>query len=61
MDLTGAQLKTLLEKQFDGGNGILQVSSGFTYTCTASAAVNSKVSAMALNGVPIAAGQRPTA
>ncbi len=53
MTLTGAQIKALLEKQFDGGNGILQISNGFTYTFSASAAVNSKISAMVLNGSPI--------
>ena len=37
MTLTGAQIETLLEQQFDGcgtqnANRILQVSAGFTYT-----------------------------
>jgi 5'-nucleotidase len=53
MTLDGAQIKALLEKQFDGGIGILQISNGFTYTYSASAAVNNKVSAMMLNGSPI--------
>jgi 5'-nucleotidase len=30
--MTGMQIKRVLEQQFQGGNGILQVSKGFTYT-----------------------------
>jgi 5'-nucleotidase len=66
--LTGAQLKTLLEQQFSvnslaspGSVGttarsaptILQVSAGFSYTWSASAALGSKVSNMTLNGTAI--------
>ena len=55
---TGAQLKDVLEQQFVGFDGqgrqaILQVSGGFAYTYSASAAPGSKVSAMTLNGTPI--------
>ncbi|SNY51729.1 bifunctional metallophosphatase/5'-nucleotidase [Paractinoplanes atraurantiacus] len=55
---TGAQIKTVLEQQFAGFQGqttnkILQVSAGFTYTWSASAALGSKVSNLALNGTPI--------
>ncbi|MEV0896183.1 bifunctional metallophosphatase/5'-nucleotidase [Actinoplanes sp. NPDC049802] len=55
---TGAQLKNVLEQQFAGFGGqttqrILQVSSGLTYTWSASAAPGSKVNALALNGTPI--------
>ncbi len=59
MTLTGAQLKTALEQQFvgcgqpAGGQKILQVSAGFTYSWSASAACGSKVSNMQLNGVAI--------
>ncbi len=60
MTLTGAQLKTVLEQQFIGcgqttvsGQKILQVSAGFTYSWSASAAPCSKVSDMKLNGVPM--------
>lgn len=57
MSLTGAQIDTLLEQQFDnpavGQNRILQVSNGFTYTWTASAPTGDKVSNIMLNGVPI--------
>jgi 5'-nucleotidase len=40
---TGAQIEALLEQQFNGGNGVLQVSNGFTYTYTASAAPGNKI------------------
>ncbi|MEH0846055.1 bifunctional metallophosphatase/5'-nucleotidase [Micromonospora sp. CPCC 205711] len=56
--LTGAQLKSVLEQQFVGWNGqttqrILQVSAGLTYSYDSSAAAGSRVSALALNGVPV--------
>ncbi|MCU7723333.1 bifunctional metallophosphatase/5'-nucleotidase [Actinoplanes sp. KI2] len=56
--LTGAQLKDVLEQQFPGYQGqtttkILQVSNGFTYTWSGSAALGSKISNLALNGTPI--------
>lgn len=56
--LTGTQIKALLEQQFVASNGsprsvILQVSAGFTYTWTASAPANNKVSNIMLNGTPI--------
>jgi 5'-nucleotidase len=58
VSLTGAQLKAVLEQQFPGFNGqiaqrILQPSTGFTYTWSASAALGSKISNMSLNGTPI--------
>ncbi len=47
MDLTGAQIDTLLEQQFSGANEsfnkVLQVSEGFSYTWDASAPAGSKV------------------
>ncbi|GAB1689397.1 bifunctional metallophosphatase/5'-nucleotidase [Krasilnikovia sp. M28-CT-15] len=65
--LTGAQLKNVLEQQFVGFGGqttqkILQVSKGFTYTWSASAAPGSKVQDLKLDGVAIdpAAGYRVT-
>ncbi len=56
--LTGQQLKDVLEQQFVGFGGqttqkILQVSAGFTYSWSSTAAPGSKVSNLALNGVPI--------
>ncbi len=52
MDLTGAQIDTLLEQQFDnpsaGANRILQVSEGFTYTWDATAPTGSKVDAASI-------------
>lgn len=59
MTLTGAQIDTLLEQQFDnpavGQNRILQVSEGFTYTWSQSAPVGSKVdiNSIMISGVPI--------
>ncbi len=54
---TGAQIKTVLEQQrFPGASAtplVLQVSDGFTYTYSPSAAAGSRVSNMALNGTPI--------
>jgi 5'-nucleotidase len=47
MTLTGAQIEALLEQQFDnptpGRNRILQVSTGFTYEWSASAAAGDKI------------------
>ena len=34
MTLTGAQIDTVLEQQFNGGIGVLQISNGFSYTRT---------------------------
>ncbi|MET8050308.1 bifunctional metallophosphatase/5'-nucleotidase [Streptosporangium sp. NPDC005286] len=57
--LTGAQLKTVLEQQFTGGPNaqpftkILQPSSNFTYTYSASAPWGSKISAMKIDGVGV--------
>lgn len=56
--LSGAQLKDVLEQQFVGFHNqtvqrILQVSAGFSYSYTSTAAPGSRVSAMALNGTPI--------
>jgi 5'-nucleotidase len=57
MTLTGAQIKAVLEQQFNnpavGQNRILQVSNGFTYTWSQSATIGNKVSNMMLNGMPI--------
>jgi 5'-nucleotidase len=60
MTLTGAQIDTLLEQQFNGcgvqnANRILQVSNGFTYSWSASAPACSKVdpASIKLNGVMI--------
>ena len=62
MDLTGAQIDTLLEQQFSGANEsfnkVLQVSAGFSYTWDASAPAGSKVdpSTITLNGETIDPG-----
>ena len=59
MDLTGAQIDTLLEQQFEnpsaGQNRILQVSEGFTYTWSQSAPTGNKVdiASITINGAPV--------
>lgn len=63
MDLSGAQLRRLLEQQWDrpGSSSatILQVSQGFTYTWDASRPVGSRVlpGSLKLNGAPIEDGK----
>jgi 5'-nucleotidase len=63
MTLTGAQIKALLEQQFDnpavGQNRFLQVSAGFTYTWDASQPTGSKVVAgsIQIGGTPVVAEQ----
>jgi 5'-nucleotidase len=55
---TGAQIDELLEQQFrSGGNTILQVSNGFTYTWDAAAPIGSKVdfASIKIDGTPISA------
>jgi 5'-nucleotidase len=56
MTLNGAQIDALLEQQFTGGIGILQVSDGFAYTRSTGAPAGSKVSAITLNGFPVSPG-----
>jgi 5'-nucleotidase len=56
---TGAQLKEILEQQFDGyagqqnGTKFLQVSAGFTYSYDTRRPLGQRVSGLALNGTPI--------
>ncbi len=56
-DLTGDQIRRILEQQFDnpsaGQTRFLQVSHGFSYTWSDSAPVGSKIGDLMLNGVPI--------
>ena len=56
MTLNGAQLDALLEQQFTGGNGILQISEGFAYTRTDSGPAGNKVTNITLNGLAISPG-----
>jgi len=63
MDLSGAQLRRLLEQQWDrpsaSGATILQVSQGFTYTWDAGRPVGSRVvpGSLKLNGAPVEDGK----
>jgi 5'-nucleotidase len=68
MDLTGAQIKTLLNQQWSGsapsGNNsitapkILQVSAGFAYSYTGDTAATRTLGPVTLNGQPLVDGQR---
>ncbi len=53
MTLTGAQLDAVLEQQFTGANGILQISHSLTYTRHAAAGPNGRVSNLRINGLPV--------
>jgi 5'-nucleotidase/2',3'-cyclic phosphodiesterase and related esterases len=61
MTLTGAQIKQLLEQQFDnpvaGRNRILQVSSSFSYAWSPSAPAGDRVRDMRINGRPVIPSQ----
>ncbi len=61
MTLTGAQIKELLEQQFDnpvpGQNRILQVSQGFSYRWSPTAPLGQRVQAITLNGQPLVPSQ----
>jgi 5'-nucleotidase len=57
MDLTGAQIRTLLEQQWVADKvkvrGLLQVSEGFTYQYDARKPEGARVSGIRVNGVPL--------
>jgi 5'-nucleotidase len=53
MTMTGGQIDALLERQFTGGNGILQISESLAYTFSASATGGDKINTITLNGIPI--------
>jgi 5'-nucleotidase len=60
MDLTRAQIHTLLEEQWDGDTvGILQVSNGFSYSWSDSADEGEKVDpeSIMIDGVPVVPGE----
>lgn len=58
--MTGAQIRALLEQQFNSGSNtvaaprVLLPSAGFTYTYDLAATAGSRITAMALGGVPMA-------
>jgi len=58
--MSGAQIRALLEQQFNSGSNtvaaprVLLPSAGFTYTYNLAAAAGSRITAMALGGVPMA-------
>ena len=51
MDMTGADIDAVLEQQFTGGNGTLQIPASLTYDRSTSAAPGNKVSNVRINGV----------
>ena len=55
---TGAQIDALLEQQFTGGNGILQVSKGFSYAYDVTKPAGTRIdpATIKINGVTLAAG-----
>ena len=53
MDMTGADIEAVLEQQFAGGNGVLQIPASLTYVRTDSAPAGDKVSNVRVNGVPL--------
>jgi 5'-nucleotidase len=53
MDMTGAQIDALLEQQFTGGNGVLQISGSLTYDRSLSAAAGNRISNIRINGAVI--------
>jgi len=53
MDMTGAQIDALLEQQFQGGNGVLQISASLTYDRNNSLPAGDRISNVRINGVPI--------
>ena len=57
MDMTGAQIKALLEQQFQGGNGVLQISGSLTYDRSQQRRAGSnRISNIRIGGVPVVAG-----
>jgi 5'-nucleotidase len=53
MDMTGAQIDTLLEQQFTGGNGILQISASLTYDRSNTLSNGNRISNVRIGGVLI--------
>jgi 5'-nucleotidase len=53
LTLTGAQLDAVLEQQFTGGIGILQVSHTLTYTRLAAPGPDGRVTNLRISGVPV--------
>ncbi|KGN33088.1 endonuclease YhcR [Knoellia flava TL1] len=53
MDMKGADIEAVLEQQFSGANGVLQIPASLTYVRTDSAPVGDKVSDVRINGVAL--------
>ena len=53
MTMTGAQIDAVLEQQFTGGNGILQIPASLTYTRHPASAAPDRVRNIMINGAPL--------
>ena len=53
MDMTGAQIDALLEQQFTGGNGVLQISGSLTYDRSQSLPPGNRISNIRIGGVAV--------
>jgi 5'-nucleotidase len=53
MDMTGADIDALLEQQFQGANGVLQIPASLTYDRSNTLPAGNRVSNIRINGVPI--------
>ena len=51
MDMTGANIDAVLEQQFQGGNGVLQIPASLTYDRSGSLPAGNRVSNVRINGV----------
>jgi 5'-nucleotidase len=53
MDMTGAQIDALLEQQFTGGNGVLQIPASLTYDRSQSLPPGNRISNIRIGGVAV--------
>jgi 5'-nucleotidase len=53
MDMTGANIDAVLEQQFQGGNGVLQIPAALTYDRSSSLPPGSRISNVRIGGVLI--------
>ena len=53
MDMTGANIDAVLEQQFQGGNGVLQIPASLTYDRSNTLPAGNRVSNIQIGGVPL--------
>jgi 5'-nucleotidase len=56
MDMSGADIDAVLEQQFQGANGILQIPASLTYDRSNTLPAGNRISNVRINGVPIDPG-----